>query len=232
MNKVLAATAAFGPGAALASCVVAARIRTSRPEAAGDGGTAAGGGTSSCGLGEGTSGIEGTGLRRKLTGRITDVKSGGAGSNTVVTVGTACFTASGASVFQGSAPASLADLRVDQIIAAEGEFDSTSASYANTIYSPRCRARRSLQEPGRSAAGPTISTATGGPRWCWSPRRRFIDGDRRRRRLAVAADGSRWLRATTFDSDHNPSGLLSGHARNQPSPRRADRRSSTWPTHE
>ena len=108
------------------------RSGTSRPGAAGDGGTA--GATSSCGLGEGTSGIEGTGLRRKLTGRITDVKSSGAGSNTVVTVGTACFTASGASVFQGSAPASLADLRVDQIIAAEGEFDSTSANYANTIY--------------------------------------------------------------------------------------------------
>ena len=75
MNKIVAATAAFGLGAVLASCGGgSADPGTSSPGTAGNGETAGDGGTSSCGLGEGTSGIEGTGLRRKLTGRITDVR--------------------------------------------------------------------------------------------------------------------------------------------------------------
>ena len=220
MNKILAATAAFGLGAVLASCGGgSADPGTSRPGAAGDGGTAAGGGTSSCGLGEGTSGIEGTGLRRKLTGRITDVKSSGAGSNTVVTVGTACFTASGASVFQGSAPASLADLRVDQIIAAEGEFDSTSASYANTIYilqgagSPSPQSVQELRFAAQRGVN-DWGTANWGPEVVLEPSASVIidgvsagAGD-----LVVAADEIALVTGDlTFDSDHNPSGLLSGH---------------------
>jgi hypothetical protein len=91
---------------------------------------------SSCRLSS-TSGIEGTGLRNKLTGRITDITtpSSNAGGNTTVAVGSTCsFTADGASVFQGGTPASLSDLRVDQIITAEGDFTDTQNASANRIF--------------------------------------------------------------------------------------------------
>ena len=80
-----------------------------------------------------TGGIEGTGLRQKLTGRITGITASGA--NTTVAVGSDCsFTADGASVFQSNAPASISDLRVDQIITALGDFTHTQNAAANGIY--------------------------------------------------------------------------------------------------
>jgi Domain of unknown function (DUF5666) len=86
----------------------------------------------SCSLSS-ASGIEGTGLRNKLTGRITGVTVSGA--NTTVAVGSTCsFTADGASVFQGNAIASISDLRVDQIITALGDFTDTQNAAAQSIY--------------------------------------------------------------------------------------------------
>ncbi len=79
-----------------------------------------------------TTGIEGTGLRNKLTGRITGITV--ADANTTVAVGPTCFAAGGASVYQGGAVASLAALQVDQIIAAEGDFSAQSGNYASSIY--------------------------------------------------------------------------------------------------
>jgi hypothetical protein len=86
-----------------------------------------GGQASACKLG----GIEGTG-RVKLTGRITGITVSGA--STAVAVGSTCFAAAGANVFQGTAPASLSDLQVDQIITAEVDVTGTQTGSANSIY--------------------------------------------------------------------------------------------------
>jgi hypothetical protein len=87
---------------------------------------------SSCERSGSTSGIEGTGLRNKLTGRITAITASGA--DTTVAVGSTCFAASGASVFDGGTSVSLANLQVDQLIAAEGSFGAQSGNYASSIY--------------------------------------------------------------------------------------------------
>jgi len=78
------------------------------------------------------SGIEGTGLRNKLTGQITGIKVSDA--NTTVAVGSTGIIADGASVFQGTAPASLSELRVDQIITAEAVVRSTGDLCATSIF--------------------------------------------------------------------------------------------------
>ena len=76
-------------------------------------------------------GIEGTG-RQKLTGRITGITVSEA--NTIVSVGSTGFDAGGASVLQGTAPASLSDLRVDQIITALADRDSAGDLCASNIF--------------------------------------------------------------------------------------------------
>jgi len=90
------------------------------------------GGQGSCGLGGATGGIEGTGVRQKLTGRITGITV--SDTDTTVAVGSTCFAAGGARVYQGGAAASLSDLQVAQLIAAEGNFSGQSGNYASSIY--------------------------------------------------------------------------------------------------
>jgi hypothetical protein len=104
-----------------------------------------------CSPNSSNSGIEGTGLRQKLTGRITGISVSGA--NTTVAVGPTCsFTADGASVFQGTAPASLSDLRVDQIITAEGDFAGNDS--ASSIFISARRSQRPIAvRPTRNILG-------------------------------------------------------------------------------
>jgi hypothetical protein len=77
-------------------------------------------------------GIEGTGLRNKLTGQITGITVSDA--NTTVAVGKTGLIANGASVFQGTTTASLSDLRVDQIITAEADVGSAGDLCARSIF--------------------------------------------------------------------------------------------------
>jgi hypothetical protein len=162
-------------------------------------------------------------VRQKVTGRITELTTSGgnSGGNTVVAVGSDCsFTADGASVFQGNAPASLSDLRVDQIITAEGDFSSAGNTSASSVF---------ILENGANGQLPFVQLGT-----FWAPFAdgtwALLDGPEHFSVLLqaqVLIDGERvnvtdltidWGEIvllggqTTFPASYNPGGLLASSA--------------------
>jgi hypothetical protein len=168
----------------------------------------------SCAPNSSTSGIEGTGLRNKLTGRITGIA--GSDANTTVTVGSTCFAAGGASVYAGGAAATLAALQVDQLIAAQGDFSAQTGNYASSIYILQSGGNAPLQSVqelrfwGQKSAG-DWGTANWGPDVMLAPSATvLIDG------VHVPADGltvdadeiALVTGVLTFDPPYDQLGLL------------------------
>jgi hypothetical protein len=171
---------------------------------------------SSCTLTSAPQGIEGTGrlASQKITGRITGLAT--PGTHTVVTFGSTCsFTADGASVYQGTAPASLSDLRVDQIITAEGNFTDAQNASASSIF---------ILQNGGSGQLPLVQLAENfaptvrgtwylfdGPEYSVLPQAQvFVDGNPVSVSGLTIGEGEIVLLAgaESFSDSNNPGGLL------------------------
>ena len=211
MNKQAAATATFVLCALLDSCGGGDNQSPSPTRSA-----VASDKASLCTPDDSNSGIEGTGLRSKLTGQITGITVSDA--NTTVAVGSTGFTADGASVFRETVPARLSDLRVDQIITAEGDVGSAGNLCATSIFILDGASGQlpfvALGTTGAPYEGGTWGLDTG-PQYSVLPQAQvLVDRDR----VNVTGLSIPWGEVVlvggqlSFPADYNPGGLLASSA--------------------
>jgi hypothetical protein len=170
-----------------------------------------------CSPDDSNNGIEGTGLRNKLTGQITGIKVSGA--NTTVEVGRAGIIVNGASVFQGTTTASLSELRVDQIITAEADVGSAGDLCARSIFILGNGANERLPFVALGTTGAPYDGGTWaldvGPQYSVLPQAQvLVDGDPVNVTDLTIDSGEIVLLGgqMSFPAAYNPGGLLASSA--------------------